>query len=107
VSSSLGSYSFAFGPLVALGALALLVLVLRWSHGRGTSLVQRSVQPSTPDDYGTLVPIASPGTYIEGEVQRQRLEAAGVRATLAQTVDGPRLLVFPEDEGRARTLLSA
>jgi hypothetical protein len=103
----LGSFSFAFGPLVALGALGLLVLVLRWSHGRGTSLVQRSVHPSTPDDYGMLVSIAAPGTYIDGELQRQRLEAAGIRATLAHTVDGPRLMVFPEDEGRARTLLSA
>jgi hypothetical protein len=102
-----GSYSFAFGPLMALGALGLLVLVLRWSHGRGRSLVQRQVRPSDPDDYGVLVPIASPGTYIDGEVQRQRLESAGIRATLARTVDGPRLMVFPEDEGRARTLLSA
>lgn len=92
---------------MAFAALGLLVAVLRWSHGRGGSLVERKVQASTPDDYGVLVSIAAPGTYIDGEVQRQRLETAGIRATLARTVDGPRLMVFPEDEGRARRLLSA
>jgi hypothetical protein len=38
-------------------------------------------------------------------VQRRRLEDAGVRATTAPTTDGPRVLVFPEDERVARALL--
>lgn len=46
-----------------------------------------------------------PGTYIEGEVLRRRLEAAGIRANLAETLDGPRVMVFPDDETRARALL--
>ena len=50
--------------------------------------------------------MASPGTYVEGEILRRTLEAAGVRATLASTLDGPRVLVFPDDAGRAREILA-
>jgi hypothetical protein len=36
---------------------------------------------------------------------RRRLEDQGVRATLATTTDGPRIMVWPADESRARSLL--
>jgi hypothetical protein len=49
--------------------------------------------------------VASPQTYIEGEMLRRQLEQAGVRANLAETLDGPRVMVFPDDEARARELL--
>jgi hypothetical protein len=51
------------------------------------------------------VPIATPPTYVEGEIMRRQLEDAGIRATLAQTLDGPRVMVWPGDEGRARATL--
>ena len=53
-----------------------------------------------------MVSIASPGTFVEGEVVRQRLVAAGVKAQLVTTADGPRLMVFRDDEPAARRLLA-
>ena len=57
------------------------------------------------DEYGLLVPVASPATYIEGEILRRSLEDAGIRANLATTLDGARILVWPGDEARAREFL--
>jgi hypothetical protein len=90
---------------MALGGIVALVLLLRWAFGRGQSVVERPARPGTPRDYGLLVPVACPQTYIEGEMARRSLEEAGLRATLAQTNDGPRVMVWPEDVVRARTVL--
>jgi hypothetical protein len=103
--SDWGSYSYAYGPLVAVAAVLVLVAVLRWSHRSGGSLVSRRVRASSPDDYGVLTPVAAPATYAQGEVDRRRLEDSGIRATLAMTNDGPRLMVFPEDLARATEVL--
>ncbi len=99
------SYSFLFGPLLAFGGVGVLVIILRWAFRRGGSAVALA-SPGTADAYGLLVPIATPATYIEGEMLRRRLEDAGVRANLAQTLEGPRVLVWPEDEARARALMT-
>ncbi|HSE56367.1 MAG TPA: hypothetical protein VLB03_11585 [Nocardioidaceae bacterium] len=96
----------AWAPVVSLVVLALLVVLLRWTYSRGGSLVARPGRPGPARDYGLLVAIASPSTYIEGELARRRLEDAGLRATLAHTTEGPRLMVFAEDEARARALLA-
>jgi hypothetical protein len=104
---SWGSLSYFFGPLVAVGMIGLFVLILRWAYSRGSSVVAAAPTPGAADEYGLLVPIASPSTYIEGEVLRRRLEDAGVRANLATTIDGPRLMVWPGDEVRARELLAS
>jgi len=102
---SWNAFSYVFGPLTAFGGLALLILVLRWSTSSGGSLVQRPVRPGDASDYGLLVPVAEPRTAAEGEAIRLRLEQRGLRATLARTNDGPRVLVFAGDEARARLLL--
>jgi hypothetical protein len=99
------AFSYAFGPLVAAAAIGVLVLILRWSSQRGTSVVAAPPRPGTQDDYGLLVPIAAPSTYIEGEVLRRTLEENGVRANLARTLEGPRVMVWPGDVDRARALL--
>jgi hypothetical protein len=103
---SWGSYSYAYGPIVALGVIAVLTLLLRWAFSRGQSVVAAPVRPGPPDDYGLLAPVATPPTYAEGEILRLRLEDAGVRATLAATNDGPRVMVWPADADRARDLLA-
>jgi hypothetical protein len=100
------AYSYVFGPLLAFGGLGILVLLLRWTFRRGSSLVAPPGRPGAPDEYGVLVPIASPPTYIEGEVMRRTLEGGGIRANLARTNDGPRLLVWPEDVTQAQALLA-
>ncbi|MGZ4626469.1 MAG: hypothetical protein ACXV3S_09330 [Kineosporiaceae bacterium] len=100
-----GSYSFAFGPVLALGAVGVLTLLLRWAFSSGHSLVERHPTPGKPDEYGLLVPVAEPPTFVEAEMMRRRLIDAGLRATLAPTTQGPRVLVFPEDVRAARLVL--
>jgi hypothetical protein len=87
----------------------VLVLLLRWAYGggRGSSVVERRATVGRSDQYGLLVAIAAPGTYIEGELSCRLLTDAGVRATLVTTADGPRVMVFREDESLARQLLAA
>lgn len=99
------SYSYLFGPVVAFGMVGVLALVLRWAFGHGRSLVASRPRQGRADEYGLLVPVADPATFVEAEVVRRRLQDAGVRATLAPTTDGPRVLVFPRDEKAARALL--
>ncbi len=99
------NYSYAFGPLVALGLVLVLVLLLRWTFSRGGSLVSRRPSAGAEDEYGLLAPVAKPATFVEAEMLRQRLLAAGIRATLAPTTDGPRVMVFPADVARAGEVL--
>jgi hypothetical protein len=101
-----GGYNYLFGPLVALAAVGILMLLLRWAFTRGGSLVEGRARKGGEREYGLLVSVASPATYIEGELLRRRLADAGLRATLAQTTDGPRLMVFAADEKTARRTLA-
>lgn len=91
--------------MFALLALGVLVLILRWSHRPGASVVPGPVKRSIPSDYGLLVPVAAPETYAEGEIMRRRLESARIRANLAYTLHGPRVMVYRDDEERARDVL--
>ena len=101
------AFSFLFVPAVTFGAIGLLVLVLRWafSGSPSGSLVARQPRPGPPEAYGLLVPVAAPVTEFEGELLRRSLEEHGLPASLAMTSDGPRVLVWPADERRARAVL--
>lgn len=103
--ASWGSYSSFYGPVVAVAAVALLVLLLRWTFGRSRSLVARPSRRGGEHEYGLLVAVASPASFVEAELIRARLVAAGVRATLAPTTSGPRVMVFPQEERAARAVL--
>ncbi len=103
---SWGSFSYAFGPLVACVLIVVFVVILRWAFGRGTSVVAAPAKAGPDSEYGLLVPVASPGSYVEGEVMRRHLEDNGIRANLATTSDGPRVMVWPRDEDRARAALA-
>lgn len=102
-----GSYSYAFGPIVGLVAVGVLVVLLRWTFSRGNSLVERRSSPGAPTDYGLLETVAAPKTFIEAEMIRRRLLDHDIRATLAPTTEGPRVLVFPGDLSIARAVLDA
>lgn len=104
--ASATSLSYLFGPLVAVAMVGLFALILRWAFSRGSSLVAAAPKQGTTEEYGLLVPIATPATFIEGELLRRRLEDGGVRANLVSTLDGPRLMVWPQDETRARSALA-
>ena len=99
------SASFLVGPLIAFAGLGILVLLLRWTFRSGVSVVAKRPKPGTDDEYGLLVTVASPGTYVEGEILRRTLEDAKIRATLTHTLSGPRVMVFPDDEAQARAVL--
>lgn len=100
------SYHYALGPSIALVVVGVLVLLLRWTFSHGRSLVERRPQQGTSDDYGLLEVVSSPGTFVEAEVQRRTLVDAGIRATLAPTTEGPRVMVFPNEAGLARQILA-
>jgi hypothetical protein len=104
--SAWGGNSYLISPLLALLAVSVLILLLRWAFSTGHSLVERRPRQGTEREYGLLVTVASPTTFVEAEVLRRTLEAAGVRATLAPTVQGPRVMVFPEDAAAARAVLN-
>jgi hypothetical protein len=99
------SFSYFFGPFVAFFGLGIMVLILRWTFARGGSVVERPAKSGNPDEYGMLVPVASPSNYIQGEVLRRTLVEAGLRASLAQTNDGPRIMVWPKDVESAEKIL--
>ena len=103
---SWGSFSYASGPLVAFVLIIVFVVILRWAFRRGSSVVAAPPKAGADSEYGLLVPVAWPGSYVEGEVLRRHLEDNGIRANLATTIDGPRVMVWPQDEERARAALA-
>lgn len=99
------AFSYLVAPLVALGVVGVLAVALRWAFARGRSVVAPKPRAGAADDYGMLVVVSAPATFVEAEVRRAQLVDAGVRATLAPTTDGPRVLVFPRDLDRAKDVL--
>ncbi|GAA2132117.1 hypothetical protein GCM10009760_06670 [Kitasatospora kazusensis] len=91
--------------LAPFAVVGLLILLLRWTYGTGKSLIAREPRPGEPDEYGLLVPVASPTDRAEAERLAGLLAAAGLRYTLAPTNEGLRLMVWPEDEQTAKDAL--
>ena len=100
------TYSYLFGPLVALAIMAVMVVLLRWAFSRGGSLVERDARPGRSDEYGLMVPVAGADDYIRAEMQRRMLADHGLKVNLVRTTDGPRLMVWQSDRDRALELLS-
>lgn len=96
-----GSYSYAFGPVVAVVALGLLVLVLRWAFRRGQSVVTTDGRPGPPTEYGVLVPVAHPRSADEGRDIAAFLKRQGIPCTVADTTQGLRVLVWPSQSAQA------
>lgn len=93
------------GPLAALVALAVVVLICRWVFAppKRTRAPQDLGRPA---DYGLLVPVAHARSVDDADVLTTALAAGGVRATVAP-VDGGgwRVLVFSSDAARAEQLV--
>ena len=85
--------------------LGILILLLRWTFSRGNSLVEKPRRVGNDDEYGLLEVVATPKNYIEGEMMKQKLLEHGVKATLASTKQGPRIMVFPEETRAALAIL--
>jgi hypothetical protein len=104
---SWGSFSYAFGPIIAIALVGVFALVLRWAFGRGASVVGGPGRPGDPSEYGLLVPIATPRTLREGQAMQSRLQGAGIRANLTTSLRGPVLMVWPDDVDAARGVLAS
>lgn len=91
--------------LAGFAVMGVLMLLLRWAFSRGRSVVERPLKLGSDEEYGLLRVVAAPKNHIEGELQRQKLIANGIRATLTQTKSGPRILVFPNEVSAAEAIL--
>lgn len=99
--------SYLLSILVVVAGFGVMLLFLRWTFSSGKSVIERRPRQGGENEYGLFVPVAAPATMIEGEQLRLRLEAGQIRAKLVQTKDGPRLMVFEQDEKIARAVLAA
>ena len=102
---SWNAFSYLFGPLVAFLGLGIMVLVLRWGFSGKKSLIERSVKQDVPSNYGLMQVAAAPANLIEGEMLRRLLLDAGLRANLTNTLDGPKVMVWPDDLAKAKEIL--
>ena len=109
------SYHYLLGPLVAAGALGVIILICRWVFStthRDDRTARRLEKARARGDYGLLVPVTRVRTRDDAEMLRSVLQDAGIRCTLGETAagaDAPGLavLVFRADADRARDLVSS
>ena len=125
-TSFLTAHDYLFGPVAAVLTLGAVLLTCRWVFS--TSHRERAHAGHAPADFGLLVPVATPVDRADAERSRSLLAGHGLRATVSEslpprepvrvTADGfvlprpevvpvLRVLVFPADAERARTLLEA
>jgi len=96
------SYHYLEGPLIAVGALGLIMLICRWvfSTDRPTPAPE-----AESHDFGLLEPIAVVRTLDDATMLRTVLKDAGIRGTIAAAAGGFAVLVFRADATRARDLV--
>lgn len=87
--------------------VAVMILILKWAFSSNNSLVERDKKIGNEDEYGLLRVAASPTNHIEGEMLRQKLLAVGIKATLSQTKNGPKIMVFEKDLKIAKATLNS
>lgn len=97
------SLSFLMGPLVASGALGVIVLIMRWVFAPPPPRPQPV--PASRRDFGLLVPVATAGTRDRAELARATLRDAGIRCTVTQGEGELLVLVFAADAARASELV--
>lgn len=104
------SYHFLIGPLVALGALGVILLMCRWvfsTPDRPAAARSPERVPRRDSDYGLLVPITTVRTVADAEMLRAVLRDSGIRCTVAADDQGADVLVFRADALRARDLVGS
>ena len=104
-------YSYVLGPVVALLALGVIVLMCRWVFSTSTRdqrSAARRASAATAGDYGLLVPVTTVRTPEDAELLRGLLKQAGIRGTVAPSPEGAyAVLVFRADALRARDLVGS
>ena len=99
------SYHYLVGPLVAVGALGVIILMCRWVFAPPKARAAAIAAPARGGDYGLLVPIATVRTAADADMLRSLLREAGIRCTVAADAEGADVLVFRADALRARDLV--
>ncbi len=104
-------YSYALGPVVAMLALGVIVLMCRWvfsTSSRDERMRARRTAPASTGDYGLLVPVATARTPEDAALLRDVLTQAGIRGTVTPAAEGTwAVLVFRADALRARDLVAS
>lgn len=103
------SYHYLLGPLVAVAALGLLLLICRWvfaTDHRDDRTARRLERLASAGDYGLLVPISTVRTRDDALMLRSVLGEAGIRASVSQDGAAHVVLVFRADATRARQLVA-
>jgi hypothetical protein len=100
------SYHYMVGPASALLALGVILLICRWVFAPPKRTTRPVIRPSR-GDYGLLVPVATTRAADDAQALRRRLEAAGIRCTVAdgEQPDTWLVLVFRHDADRAEGLV--
>ena len=96
------SAHFLLGPVVALCAMGVIVLLCRWVF----STDHRQVRHLGPRDLGLLVPVAEVRTRDDADMLVEVLRTAGVRASVSAEPPALQVLVFAHDADAARRLVS-
>lgn len=103
------SAHFAVGPVIAIALVCLLAVLAKWVFGSGkkrTAAARTLVPPGTTVDHGLLRSVAELPDRPAALALRAVLSDAGIRSTFGVRRDGRvQVLVFPDDEQRARTLV--
>ena len=86
--------------------IAVMIVILKWAFSNNKSVIEREKRIGNDDEYGLLRVAHSPKNHIEGEMLRQKLLSVGIKATLSQTKNGPRILVFEKDLRIAKATLN-
>jgi hypothetical protein len=101
VPIEVGSLQYAVGPVVAVAAVGLLGVFMRWAFGTGYG----RRRPTAVRDDGLLTLVATLSRRESALALRAVLSDAGIRSTLRfPTAYRADVLVFPEDADRARAL---
>ena len=87
--------------------VAVMIVILKWAFSGNKSVIEREKRIGTEDEYGLLRVAHSPKNHIEGEMLRQKLLSVGIKATLSQTKNGPKILVFEKDLKIAKATLNS
>jgi hypothetical protein len=93
-----GSLHYVVGPVIALLAVGLLAVFLRWAFASGSSAA-----PPTREEL--LTPVATLTRRESALALRAVLSDAGIRSTIREpAAHRADVLVFPEDLDQARAL---
>jgi hypothetical protein len=82
-------------------------VVARWMTGGRASLIASPPRSGAAEEYGLMIPVASPRSPRDADRIATQLVGSGIRARSVRTTDGPRVMVWAEDVARARSVLDS